>query len=507
MFTRRNVFSLPLISKLKENISDTQTAAEADVSKSAGTARVEVLTVASIAELRDLRPGQYDTVIVRGYRTAGDGGGGIFHWQIQETLADDDGCILRPNGAAPGAWVRKINSSISVKWWGAAGNNEADDTDALQRAINVAERLGCELYVPAGVFRVARSLELQRIVSIRGAGRATTSIRCVAPVPIITWAGLSHFSDQSGIISDISLDGSNIASEGVIVGWGADFTITRCAISSVNGAGLVLHATQNSYFSQVQMQYCQVNLLLTNGAWNNVFSRCEFNQPADRGYNILSKNYPRYTALTGQRPTDGNSRHNSFYSCVMERGAPTQVIRLEDDQGDNSFISCEIYGGGSGTPQIVLFGNNDYFGQGTTVQRGTLAPSLAFETFGFATRLDGIILIGWANLNWAKAHDLLICNYVTGDGNGSGVISAANKLVSQDYGFANGRTFTVFNEGLELAGARGGLGSSFLLAGEVNPQGIIAAPKGSVFLRNNSEDGAALYVKENGSGPDGWKPK
>ena len=48
-------------------------------------------------------------VVVEGYGTAGDGGGGIFLWNATSTLADNDGTIVGPNdvqAASPGRWIK-----------------------------------------------------------------------------------------------------------------------------------------------------------------------------------------------------------------------------------------------------------------------------------------------------------------------------------------------------------------------------------------------------------------
>ncbi|MDR7083166.1 hypothetical protein J2X01_002459 [Arthrobacter ginsengisoli] len=47
-----------------------------------------------------------------------------------------------------------------------------------------------------------------------------------------------------------------------------------------------------------------------------------------------------------------------------------------------------------------------------------------------------------------------------------------------------------------------------ILAGTGNPEGTVAAPQGSLFLRTDSGQGPSLFVKESGNiTPTGWKPK
>jgi hypothetical protein len=57
-------------------------------------------------------------VVVEGYGSAGDAGGGIFLWNNTSTLADNDGTIIRPNdvaAASPGRWIRLYTGPINCR--------------------------------------------------------------------------------------------------------------------------------------------------------------------------------------------------------------------------------------------------------------------------------------------------------------------------------------------------------------------------------------------------------
>lgn len=55
-------------------------------------------------------------------------------------------------------------------------------------------------------------------------------------------------------------------------------------------------------------------------------------------------------------------------------------------------------------------------------------------------------------------------------------------------------------------GPRGlrGLAGAGLIIGEVDPEGSVAAPRGSLYSRTNDGIGSAAYLKEVGSGSTGW---
>lgn len=112
-------------------------------------------------------------VIARGARRPGDGGGGLFYWDATSTAPDDTGMILAPQGG-PGRWIRvRPEGRINVRWFGAQGNGQDDDSKPIQRAIDACCRSmvegssdlggpGGEVHLPAGTYRVTNPLVLPR---------------------------------------------------------------------------------------------------------------------------------------------------------------------------------------------------------------------------------------------------------------------------------------------------------------------------------------------------------
>lgn len=66
--------------------------------------------------------------------------------------------------------------SINVKWYGAKGDGIADDTDAIQAAIEKAISMKVPVYIPVGTYYVSKYLLVTGSVDIRGAGMGATSI-------------------------------------------------------------------------------------------------------------------------------------------------------------------------------------------------------------------------------------------------------------------------------------------------------------------------------------------
>lgn len=126
--------------------------------------RIEVTTVAALKALAtaSLQDGWVATVL--GYYAAGDNGGGRFRWSAGSSTADNNGTVFQPT-AGGGRWVRIIDGGlVNARWFGAKGDNTADDTEAIQRAIDAGVyglfgiKSGTFAYLPAGAYRITSTL-------------------------------------------------------------------------------------------------------------------------------------------------------------------------------------------------------------------------------------------------------------------------------------------------------------------------------------------------------------
>jgi len=153
-----------------------------------------MLSVRNIAALQTINAGTLganSSVMVLGYHTPGDRGGGLFQWQPNSGAPPDGGrYLLSSNPLSPaGRWERMLNGEpANVKMWGAKGNiaggfttpsNVAvanDDTLAIQNALNAFPAYGtsggfwtAELLFPAGFYKVTSTLVARaNLFKIRG---------------------------------------------------------------------------------------------------------------------------------------------------------------------------------------------------------------------------------------------------------------------------------------------------------------------------------------------------
>jgi hypothetical protein len=104
-----------------------------------------------------------------------------------EVMTNETGVINSGNATAisytasfPGAVQQTVQTRleqyISVKDFGAVGDDVADDTAAIQAAVDAAEN--GELYFPAGDYRITSSIAIPGRMTIRGAGVRQTLITC-----------------------------------------------------------------------------------------------------------------------------------------------------------------------------------------------------------------------------------------------------------------------------------------------------------------------------------------
>lgn len=135
-----------------------------------------------------------------------------------------------PSNAETG-WGEEINANFSrtadlgvnVKAYGAVGDGVADDTAAIQGAIDAAEANQAAIFFPAGIYRVTSGLDFAatsgQVVFGSGAGGVTTPkgsiIKAGAAMDYVVSVGstFSHFRD-------IRVDGNDLADNGWLI-WDA----------------------------------------------------------------------------------------------------------------------------------------------------------------------------------------------------------------------------------------------------------------------------------------------
>ena len=107
-----------------------------------------------------------------GFRTKDPGS----FWFGSDALPDAVQFDTAGNARFKGAVTSKAGPVFDVTAYGAVGDGTADDTTALQDAIDAAVGGGV-VYLPAGTYKLTESLTLKDNVIVRGAGKAVTIIQ------------------------------------------------------------------------------------------------------------------------------------------------------------------------------------------------------------------------------------------------------------------------------------------------------------------------------------------
>jgi Right handed beta helix region len=92
---------------------------------------------------------------VLGCTVAGDCEMPIYRWDASSTAVHDGALVVKPGSISagnPGRYLAIHNNQVNCKWYGAVGNNTADDTGPMQNALNGAA--GKTLIIPKGTYLV-----------------------------------------------------------------------------------------------------------------------------------------------------------------------------------------------------------------------------------------------------------------------------------------------------------------------------------------------------------------
>lgn len=103
-----------------------------------------------------------NVAVARGRAAPGDGGGGLFVWEHGVTTGHDAATIVVPATAPQGRWRRVFDGPLNVRWFGAKGDDNANDRAAIQAALDAAALAayagvasdGAQVYLPHGRYRL-----------------------------------------------------------------------------------------------------------------------------------------------------------------------------------------------------------------------------------------------------------------------------------------------------------------------------------------------------------------
>jgi len=292
-------------------------------------------------------------------------------------LNDANAAVYRAQSALVGSVNRtalsKFSDFISVKDFGAVGDNVTDDTAALQAAIDYGYANLKTVYVPSGQY-ICSNIVTYPATTLIGQGRQTTIFRCKAGTLGLWWDaatfgaskltmyGLAWYgNDELGVTYGLRAGkfgggGTQYGTEGVIadiwirdlpnaigldvdgnVGILRDITIQSCfsgltCIGSVQrGSNIIIVAPRNG----------GIGLKVSSGQWSGIFI-----EAPETGATPISLFRP--ANLSGVAISlDGVSVTTFTQLILIDAGAASQwsVVGLEISLGAGSFTTVFNQGG------------------------------------------------------------------------------------------------------------------------------------------------------------------
>lgn len=203
-------------------------------------------------------------------------------------------------------YERVYDEGVSVKWFGAKGDGIADDTQAIQKAINAVSNLypiinmtggnwqgGGKVYLPKGKYKITKTLVLKHAISLVGESRTASQIHCENPIIAITniygMEGSNVLMANSITIKDLLITQGTVELQGaynslvenctimnlfgsapnaIIIRLSVALRIQNVKVYNVSGVGILFEDTAGSgpsttvLLDNVWASHCNVGLLI-----------------------------------------------------------------------------------------------------------------------------------------------------------------------------------------------------------------------------------------------------
>lgn len=260
------------------------------------------------------------------------------------------------------AWTTPSATGNSVKTYGAIGDGVADDTAAIQAALNA----GGAVYFPMGEYKVTAPLQVKldgMSLIGEGSGHRTGATQPAIGVRIKagpTFSGsaiilVQRAADDRPLshihISDLSVDGNNVSGpiDGIVF-RASQSTIHHVSIWQCSGNGLRVRGyvspawdTYDTMFHNMLIGYCTLSgVLMDNDSADVHFSHCVFLENQDNmqdvgGASLQVTGCHFYGANRYNIFLNGSGTRSKFANCKIE-GASQHGIVIDSTNGGYSDI-------------------------------------------------------------------------------------------------------------------------------------------------------------------------
>ncbi|ROO82574.1 pectate lyase-like protein [Actinocorallia herbida] len=345
------------------------------------------------------------------------------------TLMDSAG-----NTVVIGAGAAAALGYISVKDHGAVGDGVADDTLAIQAAIDALPSAGGVVWVPPGTYKITAALELRPYLALIGTGvnssiikQATGSADCLAGVDV------HHLT-----IKDLQLQGPGSGSgDGLVLTRSVEGNVRYVRLDSVyvrlfGGDGVAISNCIVSSFDQVVAENCGrgwwLHGVVAGAAGTSVsLNSCYANTNTGAGFHILNMAYLALNACA----SEGHPKNFLFEDCqgIAVNACGSEVmtsggIGFEIDGGfgitltscwdlTNRGVAYQVGGGATNINLIGIVENTP--GVGATASLKVLAGCTGINLHGITATTALSLAAGTCNILNDGANGLVVHGYLYTD--------------------------------------------------------------------------------------------
>lgn len=424
-----------------------------------------------------------------------------------KTVPADAYAELGSASQAPGLGSARMLGSfltgpfMNVKGWGAVGDGVANDTAAIQDAIDTASAAGGGvIFFPVGTFKVT-TITVPAKVQLRGCGRGSL-ITSAANAYAVDCGGAAGALYYNIAVCDLAIKGTADNTKGV-------------RLRGVAG-GLLSNLYLEGAFSATA---ANVGVCIDGGNASCFFNLIE---------NVLCNHWKQNFLIT--KTGSSNSTVQTFVGCsafgdvTSFPGLASSGITVEADQGQGTtwhggnFEQCAVgidlrqSSGQIGFHGVRFEDNTNDVTFGLFTKNNLILNARNLDTvvdnsgtgFGFHTILNNSTSAGLPRLN-----ELFATRFNGIDGGTTPPVrirqypsATVNPLEISDSNSANVYFSVGPNGDINKINAY----TLTITNGNDSPEGNITAPVGSLWMRRNGGTSTMWYQKISGAGNTGWAP-
>jgi len=373
-------------------------------SKNEEKPKMRSYVVENIAEMTALEiEEQNASVLVKGYYTAGDGGGGMFYWEKNSRAIENGGTAFRNDAGTSGRFVRLYDiETINVKWFGAKGDGQNDDTQAFIEALKILPNLGGTVIVPNGTYNISKTITVgDGNFGSQSSNRNGIHIVGDGNAVLRATEALDNMIEVKGAIKDFLLSGVTVdcagkAKTGVTMTAFIGCAIRSSSIINFTKTGLVLmggFAPTGNYNIYNQFEnlnvfsaedgaigmLCDGDYVAINDTWLTTMTNCSF---VTTGKDSIGVHYRFIDSISLYQCTYSGTKYGILFDAVGNNDFPCGmayydcsvssmgVLESEDDHIRKHWFYGFRTGNGEQIPEDQrLFGITD---EGKTFNMGSI---------------------------------------------------------------------------------------------------------------------------------------